>query len=186
MIQLKPDNVSPARYSAVMGLLFACTAALNVMESIVSAALPAGMRIGLGNIVIMAVILAVNLPSAALLVILKAVFVFLTRGFTAGLLSLTGGFLAFLVTAVLFQRTNASFILISTLGSLSHSAGQLLTSRLLLGTDAIFAYAPILFAGSAAAGICTGIVLKAVFPQIERILQHSDAASSTNREDYQE
>ena len=185
MITFKPRHVSPARYTAVMGLLFACTAALNWMESIVSAALPAGMRIGLGNIVIMAVIPAINLPSAALLVLLKAAFVFLTRGFTAGLLSLTGGFLAFLVTAVLFRRTNTSYILISTLGSLSHSAGQLLTSRLLLGTDAIFAYVPILFAGSAAAGICTGIVLKAVYPQIERILKHSYDTKS-NREDYQE
>ncbi len=171
MIEFKPEKVSAARYTAVMGLLFAAAAALNLIESILSAALPTGMRVGLANIVIMAAILAVNLPSAALLVILKAAFVFLTRGFTAGTLSLCGGAFAFAVTALLFRRTRTGYVLISVLGSLAHTLGQLAAARLLLGTDAIFAYAPVLAAGSTAAGICTGIVLKTVFPQLERVMK---------------
>lgn len=171
MIRLKPGKVSAARYTAVMGLLFAVMAALNLVESILSAALPAGMRVGLGNIVVMAAILSINLPSAALLVILKAAFVFMTRGFSAGVLSLCGGVLAFGITALLFRRTNATYILISVLGSIAHSLGQLLAARAVLGTDAIFAYAPILAASSVAAGVCTGIVLKAVFPHIEKVLK---------------
>lgn len=171
MIRLKPEKVSAARYVAVMGMLFAATAALNLIESILSAALPAGMRVGLANIVIMAAILSINLPSAALLVILKAAFVFLTRGFSAGMLSLCGGVFAFAVTALLFRKTNSTYILISVLGSIAHTLGQLLAARVILGTGAIFAYAPILAVSSIAAGVCTGIVLKAVFPQIERILK---------------
>ena len=171
MIKLKPEKVSAAKYVAVMGMLFAATAALNLIESILSAALPAGMRVGLANIVIMAAILSINLPSAALLVILKAAFVFLTRGFSAGLLSLCGGVLAFGVTALLFRKTNATYILISVLGSIAHTLGQLLAARVRLGTGAIFAYVPILAVSSIAAGVCTGIVLKAVFPQIERVLK---------------
>ncbi len=171
MIGLKPEKVSAARYVAVMGMLFAATAALNLIESILSAALPAGMRVGLANIVIMAAILSINLPSAALLVILKAAFVFLTRGFSAGLLSLCGGVLAFGVTALLFKKTNSTYILISVLGSIAHTLGQLLAARVILDTGAIFAYAPILAVSSIAAGVCTGIVLKAVFPQIERVLK---------------
>lgn len=170
MIGLKPEKVSAARYAAVMGMLFAATAALNLIESIFSAALPAGMRVGLANIVIMAAILSVNLPSAALLVILKAAFVFITRGFSAGMLSLCGGLFAFAVTALLFRKTTATYILISVLGSVFHTLGQLLAARVILGTNAIFAYAPILAASSTAAGVCTGIVLKAVFPQIKRML----------------
>lgn len=170
MSKLKPDSVSAARYTAVMGLLFAVSAALNLIESIFSAFLPAGMRIGLANIVIMAAILCINLPSAVLLVLLKSAFVFLTRGFTAGLMSLCGGLAAFAVTALLFRRTNASYILISVLGALAHTFGQLLAARTVLGTNSIFAYAPILAVSSIAAGICTGIVLKAVFPKLERVI----------------
>ena len=171
MIEFKPEKVSAARYTAVMGLLFAATAALNLIESFLSAALPAGMRVGLANIVIMAAILSINLPSAALLVILKAAFVLVTRGVSAGAMSLCGGLLAFGVTALLFRRTSATYILISVLGAIAHTLGQLLAARAILGTNAIFAYAPILAVSSIAAGICTGIVLKAVFPQIERVLK---------------
>jgi len=166
-----------------MGLLFAVTAVLNWIESIFSAALPAGMRVGLANIVIMAAILSVNLPSAAMLVILKSAFVFLTRGFTAGVMSFSGSVLAFAVTALLFRKTDASYILISVLGSMAHCGGQILASRLIMGTDAIFAYAPILAVTSAAAGICTGIVLRAVFPRISAVMGTVSDTSITNRED---
>ena len=108
--------------------------------------------------------------SAALLVILKSAFVFLTRGFTAGIMSIFGGFAAFAVTALLFRRTNASYILISVLGALAHTLGQLLAARMVLGTNSIFAYAPVLSVSSIAAGICTGIVLKSVFPKLERTI----------------
>lgn len=166
-MKLKPENVSPAKYVAVMGLLFAAASALNMLESAFSAFLPAGIRIGLSNIVIMAAILSLNLPSALVLVLLKAVLVFLTRGVTAGAMSLCGSLAAFAVTAVLFRKTNASYVLISVLGAFSHSLGQLLAARGILGTASVFAYAPVLAIASVITGICTGIVLKAVFPLLE-------------------
>ena len=95
MIEFKPKNVSAARYTAVMGLLFAVSAALNMIESLFSAFLPLGMRVGLANIVIMAAILCINLPSAALLVLLKSAFVLLARGATAGAMSLPLNSLSF-------------------------------------------------------------------------------------------
>ena len=113
---MKPKNMSAARYAALMGLLFALAGALNTLENLLSAFLPAGMRVGLSNIVIMAAILCINLPSAAVLVILKAMLVLLTRGFTAGIMSLCGSMAAFLVTALLFRRTRCSYILKRTGG----------------------------------------------------------------------
>lgn len=161
---LRPEKFSPAGYVAVMGLLFAVTAALNMLENVFSAFLPVGMRVGLSNIVIMAAILCINLPSAALLTMLKAAMVLMTRGPTAGLMSLCGGLAAFAVTALLFRKSGCSYILISVLGALSHSAGQLCAAAALMGTVYVFAYAPVLVIASVITGICTGIVLKAVFP----------------------
>lgn len=165
MIKFKPDGASPSRYAAFMGLLFAVSAALNWLESVFSAALPAGMRIGLSNVAVMLAILCVNIPSALLLTILKAGFVLLTRGASAGVMSLCGSLAAFCVTALLFRGTMASYIAVSVSAALAHSLGQLCAAWLLLGTASVFAYAPILAAGSAAAGILTGIVLKTVFPK---------------------
>lgn len=164
---MKPKNMSAARYAALMGLLFALAGAFNTLENLLSAFLPAGMRIGLSNIVIMAAILCINLPSAALLVILKATLVFFTRGLTAGGMSLCGSMAAFLVTALLFRRTKCSYILISVLGAIAHSAGQLCAAGAILGTAYVFAYAPLLVFASVGTGIFTGIVLKTVLPLLE-------------------
>ena len=168
MIKFRPDGVSAARYTALMGLLFAVSAALNWLESLFSAARPAGMRVGLSNIVVMLAILCINLPSALLLTVLKSSFVFLTRGATAGIMSLCGSLAAFCVTALLFRRTKASYILTSVLAAVAHSLGQLCAAWLLLGTSSVFAYSPILTASSSAAGVLTGIALKVIFPEMEK------------------
>ena len=164
---IRPEKISPAGYVSVMGLLFALTAALNMLESIFSAFLPAGIRVGLSNIVIMTAILGINLPSAALLVLLKAAMVLLTRGLTAGIMSLCGSLAAFAVTALLFGKTGCSYILISVLGAIAHSIGQLCIASVLLGTVYVFAYAPVLIIASVITGVCTGLVLKAVFPLLK-------------------
>lgn len=160
--------MSAARYAALMGLLFALAGALNTLENLLSAFLPAGMRIGLSNIVIMAAILCINLPSAAVLVLLKAMLVLFTRGVTAGLMSLCGSMAAFLVTALLFRRTRCSYIFVSVLGAIAHSVGQLCAAAVILGTAYTFAYAPVLIFASVGTGIFTGVVLKAVFPILQK------------------
>ncbi|MDE5741124.1 MAG: Gx transporter family protein [Oscillospiraceae bacterium] len=163
-----PKKMSAARYAALMGLIFALAGALNTLENLLSVFLPAGMRVGLSNIVIMAAILCINLPSAAALVLLKAMLVLFTRGVTAGVMSLCGSMAAFLVTALLFRRTRCSYILISVLGAIAHSAGQLCAAAVILGTAYTFAYAPVLIFASVGTGIFTGIVLKAVFPILQK------------------
>ncbi len=161
----------PARYAAVMGLLLALSAALNYADSLFSAFLPAGMRVGLSNIVIMAAILCLDLPAALTLTVLKSGFVLLTRGVTAGVLSLCGGLAAFAVTGVLFRKTKASYVLISVLGAAAHSFGQLCGAAIIMGTSLVYAYAPLLGLSSLGAGIVTGIVLKTVFPALEKVLK---------------
>lgn len=167
---IKPKNMSAASYAALMGLLFALAGALNTLENLLSAFLPAGMRVGLSNIVIMAAILCVNLPSAAALVLLKAMLVLFTRGVTAGVMSLCGSMAAFLVTALLFRRTHCSYILISVMGAIAHSVGQLCAAAVILGTAYTFAYAPVLIFASVGTGIFTGVVLKATFPILQKTI----------------
>lgn len=170
MISFKPSDMRTARYTAVMGLLFALSAALNLIESAFSVFLPAGMRLGLSNIIIMAAILCLNLPSAMLLVLLKALFIFITRGASAGIMSFCGSLAAFIVTALLFERTKASYILISILGAVSHSLGQIIAAFAIIGSSAVFAYFPVLAAFSLCAGTVTGMALKTVFPILRKFL----------------
>ena len=77
-------------------MLFALAIALSYLESLVSPLLglmPA-IKLGLSNIVVMYALLFLRTRTALLLVVLKALFAFLTRGATAGFLSLCGGALS--------------------------------------------------------------------------------------------
>ena len=86
-------------------MLFALAIALSYLESLVSPLLglmPA-IKLGLSNIVVMYALLFLRTRTALLLVVLKALFAFLTRGATAGFLSLCGGALSLAVMLVLLQ-----------------------------------------------------------------------------------
>ena len=81
-----------ARETAWTGMLFALAIALSYLESLVSPLLglmPA-IKLGLSNIVVMYALLFLRTRTTLLLVVLKALFAFLTRGATAGFLSLCG------------------------------------------------------------------------------------------------
>lgn len=156
---------SKARYVAVMGVLLALCAALTSIESAVSAFLPVGMRIGLANIVILTAAVCVGLPSALVLTVLKAAFVLLTRGITAGGMSLCGGVLAFAVTALLLSKTKAGYTVIGLLSALAHSAGQIALAAVMTGSVYTLYYAPLLALASAAAGIATGTVSGVIIPK---------------------
>ncbi len=170
MAGLRPEGMSYSRYTAVMGILFAAAAVLNVLDSVFSAFLPAGIRIGLSNIVIMTAMLSMGLPSAFLLTVLKVLLVLVTRGFTAGMMSLCGSLAAFAVTALLFGKTKASYILVSVLGAVCHSFGQLAAAALMMKTASVFAYGTLLTVSSVIAGVCTGTAMKIIMPNIIRII----------------
>ncbi len=170
MAGIRPKGMSYSRYTAVMGVLFAAAAVLNMLDSAFSAFLPAGIRAGLSNIVIMTAILGINLPSAFLLTLLKAILVLVTRGFTAGVMSFCGGTAAFAVTALLFGKTKASYIMVSISGAISHSLGQLAAAAFLLENVSVFAYFAVLAASSVVTGICTGAALKAVMPMVMKMI----------------
>lgn len=165
---------SKAGYVATMGVLLALCAALTAIESAVSAFLPVGMRIGLANIVIMTAAVCVGLPSAFVLTVLKAAFVLLTRGITAGGMSLCGGVLAFAVTALLLSKTKAGYTVIGLISALAHSAGQIALSSIMTGSVYTLYYAPLLMLVSAAAGIATGTVSGVIIPKAIKILVNNE------------
>ncbi len=163
-IDIKKNKSS---YVALMGILLGIAVMLTTLESAFSSFLPNGIRIGLSNIVIMLAVISINIPSAFMLVLLKALFVLLTRGVTAGGMSLCGGILAFAVTVLLYKYTKNSYIMISVLSAISHSAGQLILAAVITESINVIYYFPLLIIVGTAAGFCTGIVLNIVLPHVD-------------------
>ena len=113
-----------ARETAWTGMLFALAIALSYLESLVSPLLglmPA-IKLGLSNVVVMYALLFLRTRTALLLVVLKALFAFLTRGATAGFLSLCGGGLSLVVMLVLLHLPISGYIFCAG-AALAHNLG---------------------------------------------------------------
>lgn len=159
---------SAASYVSITGILLALAVALTTIESMLSAFLPAGVRIGLANIVVLCAAECINAPTALLITLLKSVFVLLTRGFTAGVMSLCGGFPAFLITVLLLKKTNSSYIGVSVSGAVLHIFGQLFAACFFTGSAYTLYYAPLLLFTAAASGFFTGAVSGRLVPQLKK------------------
>ena len=154
-----PRSYEKTRHIALSGLLFALAMALSFIEgSLVIPGLLPGMKLGLANIVVMYALFFMGVKQALVLDVLKALFVFLVSGFTAGFLSLCGGLLSLLVMAVL-----------SVCGALAHNVGQLLGAGVIISSSLSLYYAPVMLVLGLVMGALTSITLKALLPALGRL-----------------
>lgn len=159
-----------AQKTALFGILCAQAIALSFLEGLLPPLLPVqGMKIGLSNIVTMYCVYALGASYGLAVTLFKAVFALLTRGFTAFLLSLSGGLLSLLAMIVLFRLkpNRFGFIGIGVICALMHNTGQLLVCALLTGKT-IFALTPALIILGVLTGIITGVTLKYTLPLLQK------------------
>lgn len=154
---------------ALVGILGAQGLALAWLESLLPAFpfLPPGAKPGLSNIVTMFTVSALGLPDAFFIVLLKAGFAGITRGFTAFWMSLCGGTVSMLVMWLLLKKLKNNPLGLVGTGiccALGHNLGQLIAASVLTDTVTIIAYAPVLAVFGVFTGIVTGCVFRAVYP----------------------
>lgn len=162
-----------ARQVALTGLLFALCIALSWLEGLVSPLLGLlpGMKLGLGNVAVMYALLFLDPATAAALVALKALFALLTRGVTAGLLSLCGGALSLLVLWGLLRLPwPVTGYIFSVCGAVAHNLGQLCAAAFWLSAPLALGYAPVLLVVGVVVGALTAMVSRAAFPALRRVL----------------
>lgn len=166
-----PKN-SKAKHVALSGLLFALAMALSFMEGllVIPGLLP-GMKLGLANIVVMYALFYMGTRQALILDVLKALFVFLVSGFTAGFLSLCGGLLSLLVMWLLYYvlPVRPTWFILSVCGALAHNIGQLLGAGVIISSSLSLYYAPIMLIMGLVMGAFTSITLRAVLPALGRL-----------------
>jgi len=151
-------------------MMFALIMVFSVLESTFTPllGLPPGIRIGLTNIVVMYSLFFINKPTALLLVVLKSIFVLVTRGGIAGLLSLSGGVVAFLVMVLLIVifKDKISILILSIAGAIAHNVAQLMGASLLLHQNLVLVYLPILLVSGIIVGTITSSLLRVTSPLI--------------------
>lgn len=166
---MNPKRGRKTQDIALSGLLFALAMALSFVEgTLVIPGLMPGMKLGLANIVVMYALFFMGGKQALVLDLLKALFVFLVSGWTAGFLSLCGGLFSLLVMWVLYYHfpVQPTWFILSVCGALAHNVGQLLGASVILSSAMSLYYAPVMLVFGLIMGSLTSITLRALLPAL--------------------
>ena len=154
-------------------LFFAIAIILSIIENSLPPlpiAVP-GVKFGLSNIAVMYVLFFIGKESAYTVAVLKAVFVFSTRGWIASVLSLTGGILSLTIVILLMAlfREKISYLILSIAGAVFHNIGQLIAVSIVYTNLYLMYFMPVLLVTGVLAGIITSVLLNVIRPAFKRV-----------------
>ncbi|MDD3168446.1 MAG: Gx transporter family protein [Eubacteriales bacterium] len=166
-------NLNKTQMLVLTSMIFASALVLAVVENSLPPlpiAVP-GVKFGLSNIAVMYALFFLGTKQAFTIGIMKAVFVFITRGGIAGMLSLSGGILSIVVMILLMAifRDKISYLIISIFGALFHNVGQFVVITVIYTGMNMWAYFPVLLISGLVAGIVTSSLLKFIMPAFHRL-----------------
>ena len=157
------------RKIARMGLLVALAMILSYVESLIPAfvAVP-GVKVGLANIVVVFALYTLG-PVEALTVSLLRVILssFLFGSVLSLLYSLSGALLSLGGMIVMKKLKIFSTLVVSVTGGVLHNVGQILVACLVLETDVLLYYLPVLILSGVVTGAVIGIIGSLVIKRLE-------------------
>ncbi|MBP3569405.1 MAG: Gx transporter family protein [Lachnospiraceae bacterium] len=155
---------------ALYGVLVALAFIFSYIEHLIPLPLPTGVKLGAANIVILCALYLLGSREA---LTISAVRILLS-GFAFGIAtvpySLAGGMLSLLVMTILKRKKVLGITGVSVAGSVCHNIGQTLVAIMLLGSNTVF-YFPLLFFAGIVAGVLIGIVSALVLKKIESYMR---------------
>ena len=157
------------RKIARMGLLVALAMILSYVASLIPAfvAVP-GVKVGLANIVVIFALYTLG-PVEALTVSLLRVILssFLFGSVLSLLYSLSGALLSLGGMIVMKKLKIFSTLVVSVTGGVLHNVGQILVACLVLETDVLLYYLPVLILSGVVTGAVIGIIGSLVIKRLE-------------------
>lgn len=167
---------NPAYKVALPAILCALALSLGFLESLIPPLplFPPGAKPGFSNIITMFAAGSLGLPTAAAIALVKGLFAFVTRGVTAGIMSLSGGLLSAFAMFLLmrYAKKFLGMVGISVICAVVHNMGQLVAAVFITGTADVINYAPALAFFGIITGTLTGVILGSVMPALEKMKKH--------------
>ena len=152
-----------------LSLLTAVSLILFLVENQIPAPIPVpGVKLGLGNVILVAVLFLYGRGAALGVLLVKVLLsAILTGNLGALAYSLAGGLVSLggmcLLKGLLTER---QLWVASVLGAMLHNLGQLLTAVLITATPGLLAYLPVLLLSGMVTGLFTGIAAQAVVKRL--------------------
>ncbi len=144
--------------------LYGVLAALAMIMSYIEMQIPAffavpGMKLGLTNIVVLVALYKFGDRSALVINVVRIIVVSILFGSVMSFaFSFAGGMLSTIVMIFLKKADKFSTIGVSVAGGLTHNIGQILVAMIILNTQAIAWYLPILWITGIGSGLVIGII----------------------------
>jgi heptaprenyl diphosphate synthase len=156
---------------AMLGLTIALAMIMSYIEALVplSFAVP-GIKMGLANIVIIFVLYKIGTKEAILVSIIRVILVsLLFSNIMAMAYSIAGAVLSLSIMWILKKTDKFSFVGVSIAGGIMHNVGQIIMAVILLGTEQIALYLPVLIITGSVTGVVIGIVSGLVINRFKNI-----------------
>ena len=157
------------RKIARMGLLVALSMILSYVESLIPAfvAVP-GVKVGLANIVVIFALYTLGPIEALIVSLLRVILSSFLFGSVLSLLYSISGALLSLGGMILMKKLKIfSTTVVSVTGGVLHNVGQILVACLVLETDVLLYYLPVLILSGVITGAVIGIIASLVIKRLE-------------------
>ena len=156
---------------AMLGLSIALAMIMSYIEVLVplSFAVP-GIKMGLANIVIIFVLYKIGTKEAILVSLIRVILVsLLFSNVMAMWYSLAGAVLSLGIMWILKKTDKFSVVGVSIAGGIMHNVGQIIMAVIVLGTEQIALYLPVLVITGTVTGVVIGIVSGLVINRFKKI-----------------
>ncbi len=158
------------RRLALMALLTAVAMILSYVESLLPSPGVPGVKIGLANIAVIFALYRFGWKEAAAVSLVRVGMVSLLFGSLGALFYSMAGAVFSLAVMVLLRRLDRfSPVGVSVAGGVAHNAGQVLMAMVLLETQRLIWYLPVLvlsgLAGGILVGLCGALLVKRIPPK---------------------
>lgn len=141
-----------------LALLTATAMILSYIESLLPSPGVPGVKLGLANVAVIFALYRFGWREALAVTLIRVGMVSLLFGSLSALFySAAGAALSLAVMALLRRADVFSHVGVSVAGGVGHNTGQILMAMLLLGTERLIYYLPVLVITGLGAGILTGL-----------------------------
>lgn len=166
-------NNSKAFFVTRCALLCAAAVVLSMLESMLPTPvfLVPGCRLGLSNLAIIIAIPLCGAGGAFSVAIVKALLVLITRGITAGIMSLAGGVLSLCVMLLLFRCKRFGYVGVSVASAAAHNTVQLAVAALMMTDIRVFSFLWLYLLLSIVTGALTGTAAGIIVPPLLKSLK---------------
>lgn len=164
----KINRNTPSVYVAYMGIMLALAMIFSYIESMIplSFSIP-GIKIGLANIVTMVLLFTLGIKEAATVSLIRILLSSILFGNMSMMLFSMAGSVLSLAVMVLTKKTGKFSIMgVSISGGVSHNVGQIVAAMLILRSNSILIYLPVLIISGLAAGVITGMAAAVITKRI--------------------